>query len=209
MRPNVEAVDLKALADESRPRAGTDLWRACTPLYMVMVAVAATACVVLLNLLLVGRLSFFFDLCFVVICLAAGLLVRPGEVWNVALLPPALMVGTVVFLALLSPATVAEADDSAVQAMITGVTNHAAALMAGYLVFGVALWTGNETAGVQEWDELEDDASLEPDDAFDGAEDLESAEGFENAGPPGATWEPQAQSSNLDGSPAPTRSTSG
>lgn len=190
MRPNVVAVDIKAFADEHRPQAGVGLWRTCSPTYTVTAAVAAVACVVLLNLLLVGELSFFFDLCFVVICLGAGLMVRPGEAWNVALVPPLLLVGTVVFLALISPGTVAASDDSTMQAMITGVTSHSGALLCGYLAFGVALWSGNTSTEVQAWDDFEDIDSAEPDDLDDAPEEVD-------------------QPSNLVGSPAPTRSTSG
>lgn len=146
MRHSVGAVEIRARAEQHRPAPGVDIWRACTPLYTIMTAVAATTCVVLLNLLLVGELSYFFDLCFVVICLVAGLMARPGEAWNVALVPPILLVATVCFLAALSPGTVAEADDGTVQAIITGVTTHSGALLVGFALFGLALWTGASNA---------------------------------------------------------------
>ncbi len=108
----------------------------------ILIAALATLCVVLLNLLLVGRLSFFFDLCFVVICLGAGLLARQGEGWNVGLTPPMLLLMVVIFLSVLAPGTVAESQDSALQAVITAMTRHSTALISGYLLFLAALaWT--------------------------------------------------------------------
>ena len=44
--------------------------------------------------------GLFFDLCFVAICLAAALMVRPRDFFTVGVLPPLLMFGTMVLVAL-------------------------------------------------------------------------------------------------------------
>ena len=108
----------------------------------VALGIAATLTVVAIDVSLGGELSFFFDLCFVVICLGAGLLARQGEGWNVGLTPPMLLLVVVIFLSVLAPGTVAESQDSALQAVITAMTRHSTALISGYLLFLAALaWT--------------------------------------------------------------------
>lgn len=157
---------------QSAPEPEQRWFRALSAPQTVLAAASVTLLVVLLDLVLTGALSFFFDVCFVTICLGTGLLARPGQGWNVALTPPVLVVGVVLFLAVLAPGRVAEADDSVVQALVTGITRHAVALFGGYLLFLGALWSGSQTPA-----------------------------------PDAAT--PGTQSSKRDGSPAPTRSTSG
>ena len=55
------------------------------------VAVALSAIVV--NVAMVGRVSMFFDLWFVLLCLGLALLVRPRDFFTVGVLPPLIMVG--------------------------------------------------------------------------------------------------------------------
>lgn len=222
MRPSLRPVEIKNLSERHTPARGLEIWRSCTPVYTVTTAVALLALTVLLNLLLVGSLSYFFDLSFVVICLLAGLMVRPGEAWNMALLPPALLVGIVLLLAPLGSATVASPEDSVMQAIITGVIGHSAALVAGWALFAAALWF-NETGGdtVTEWDDFADErrenASLAEDAPLSPA-DITQQSGLGNDeallspelhGPSELKGLASGQPSNLDGSPAPTRSTSG
>ena len=100
-----------------------------------LVACAASAgavVVVLLNLVGAGQIGLFFDLSFVLICVAAALAVRPREFFVVGVLPPLLMAGTVTLLALVDRTAVADADDSLVQAIVSGLTHHATALVVGY-----------------------------------------------------------------------------
>lgn len=93
---------------------------------------------VVLDLLLTGRLSWFFDLLFVTICLAAALAVRPRDFFPVGVLPPLLLLGLVVTAAVLHPVSVAERGDGPVQAVVSGLAHHASALLIGYLlVLGV------------------------------------------------------------------------
>ena len=101
--------------------------------------VAALASAVVLTVaaaevLLVGHLRLFFDLCFVVVCLGAALMVRPRDFFTVGVLPPLLMFGTMVLVALNGPKVIATAHDGVVQAVITGLAHHSLALFAGYAV---------------------------------------------------------------------------
>lgn len=89
-----------------------------------------------LNLALTGRLSLFFDLSYVVVCLVAAFAVRPRDFFAVGVLPPLLMLGVVTLLALVARGAVAEEVDSLVQAVVSGLAHHAGALVAGY---GLAL----------------------------------------------------------------------
>jgi uncharacterized protein DUF6542 len=79
-----------------------------------------------------GRLGLFFDVCFVAICLAAGMLVRPRDFFTVGVLPPLLMFGTMVLVALNGTQVIANPHDSVVQAVITGLARHSVALFVGY-----------------------------------------------------------------------------
>ena len=82
----------------------------------------------------VGRLGLFFDLCFILVCLGAALLVRPRDFFTVGVLPPLLMAGTMVIVALNGPKVIAAAHDSVVQAVVTGLAHHSLALFTGYAV---------------------------------------------------------------------------
>jgi hypothetical protein len=101
--------------------------------------VAALATAVVLSVaaaevLLVGHLRLFFDLCFVVVCLGAALMVRPRDFFTVGVLPPLLMLGTMVIVALNGPKVIATTHDGVVQAVVTGLAHHSLALFAGYAV---------------------------------------------------------------------------
>jgi hypothetical protein len=65
-------------------------------------------------------------------CVAAALLVRPRDFFTVGVLPPLALTATVVTLALLDRAAVARADDSLVQAVVSGLAHRAQALALGY-----------------------------------------------------------------------------
>jgi ATP/ADP translocase len=82
----------------------------------------------------VGRLGLFFDLCFILVCLGAALMVRPRDFFTVGVLPPLLMLGTMVIVALNGPKVIATAHDGVVQAVVTGLAHHSLALFAGYAV---------------------------------------------------------------------------
>ena len=94
------------------------------------VAVALTA--VSIDVLLVGRLTLFFDLCFMVLCLGLAALVRRSDFYLVALLPPVLMTLVFGFVALVARGAIADPSDSVLQAVISGVATHGVALFIGY-----------------------------------------------------------------------------
>jgi len=95
-------------------------------------AVLAALVVVLLDLLLTGRISLVFDLGFIAICLAAALSVRPRDFFVVGVMPPLLMLATILVLAAVSPGAVAQPVDGLIQAVVSGLAHHAGGLIAGY-----------------------------------------------------------------------------
>ena len=107
----------------------------------VSLGVAVTLTAVSLDVLLVGRLSLFFDLCFMVLCLGLAALVRRQDFFLVALLPPVLMTAVFGFVALVARDAVADPRDSVLQAIVSGVATHGVALGVGYaLCLGWLAW---------------------------------------------------------------------
>ena len=100
------------------------------PLVALGFALVLTA--VAIDRLLSGRLTFFFDLCFVAICLLIALRAADEALYAAAVLPPALMFTTCVLLALIAPTMLADAGDNAAQAVVSGLAHHAPALAVGY-----------------------------------------------------------------------------
>lgn len=113
---------------------------------VVALGVAAVLTVVALNVLLVGELSLFFDLCFVALCLALALAVRPRDFFTVGVLPPLMMLGVFVLLGMTMPAVIAERRDGVVQAVVSGLAHHSGALVAGYGLCLVTLAVRTRTA---------------------------------------------------------------
>ena len=132
MRPRLSVVDQA----EAFWEAGREPGRQVVSLG---VAVALTA--VGIDVLLVGELTIFFDLCFIVLCLGLAALVRRRDFYLVALLPPVLMTAVFTFVALVARDAVADPTDSLLQAVISGVATHAVALFLGYaLCLGWLVW---------------------------------------------------------------------
>ncbi|CAA9406205.1 MAG: hypothetical protein AVDCRST_MAG60-2380 [uncultured Nocardioides sp.] len=98
----------------------------------VALGIAAALTIVAVNVLLVGELSFFFDLCFVVLCLALALVVKPDDFFTVGVLPPLMMLAVLTLLGAVAPETVADRGDGLVQAVVSGLAHHSGALVAGY-----------------------------------------------------------------------------
>ena len=94
------------------------------------VAVALSAIVV--NVAMVGRVSMFFDLWFVLLSVGLALLVRPSDFFTVGVLPPLIMVGAFAVLAVDQPEAIATAQDGVVQAVVSGLAHHSVALVCGY-----------------------------------------------------------------------------
>ncbi|MGA8258434.1 MAG: DUF6542 domain-containing protein, partial [Nocardioides sp.] len=96
-------------------------------------AAALTLTAVGLYLSITDKVTALFDVLFVLGCLAMALAVRPRDFFTVGVLPPLLMLGTFLLVALSSTAAVARADDGVVQAVISGLSHHSLALAIGYI----------------------------------------------------------------------------
>jgi hypothetical protein len=108
---------------------------------VVSLGVAVTLTAVSIDVALVGRLTLFFDLCFVVLCLGLAALVRRRDFYLVAVLPPLLMATVFGFVALVARSAVADPRDSLLQAVVSGVATHGVALFVGYaLCLGWLAW---------------------------------------------------------------------
>ena len=99
---------------------------------VVSLGVAVTLTAVSIDVLLVGRLTLFFDLSFMALCLGLAALVRREDFFLVALLPPLLMSAVFGFVALVARDAIADPRDSVLQAIISGVATHGIALFVGY-----------------------------------------------------------------------------
>jgi hypothetical protein len=117
------------------PRSARSLWEGDTPgTEVVALSCALVLTVAAVEVALIGRLGLLFDLCFVVVCLGAALMVRPQDFFTVGVLPPLLMLGTMVIVAINGPKVIGAPHDGVVQAVITGLAHHSLALFAGYAV---------------------------------------------------------------------------
>jgi hypothetical protein len=99
---------------------------------VVALCVALTLTAATAEISVSGHVRLFFDVCFVAVCATAALLVRPRDFFTVGVLPPLLMFGTMVLVALNGRAVVADRHDSLVQAVVTGLAHHSVALFVGY-----------------------------------------------------------------------------
>jgi hypothetical protein len=99
---------------------------------VVALGAAVALSAIVINLAMVGRVSMFFDLWFVVVCLGLALLVRPRDFFTVGVLPPLLMLGAFGILAADRPEAIADAGDGFVQAVVSGLAHHSVALVCGY-----------------------------------------------------------------------------
>ena len=101
---------------------------------VVVLGVAAALSALALDLWLGGDVGFFFDLCFVALCLALALAVRPSDFFTVGVLPPLLMAGVMVLLEVARPGVLGHPSDGMVQSLVTGLADHSGALVTGYLL---------------------------------------------------------------------------
>ena len=139
---------------------GSEVVALCTALTLTAAAAEVT---------LRGHLGLFFDLCFVGVCLTAAMMVRPRDFFTVGVLPPLLMLGTMLLVALNGTEVIATRHDSVIQAVVTGLAHHSVALFVG----------------------------------------LRPLPGHPGAAPTRSPLSRSRYSSNLVGSPAPRRTTSG
>lgn len=116
-----------------------------TPPTLAAASASTMAAVVLFDLALTGRLSLFFDLCFVLVALVGALVARE-DAWLVAAWqPPVLMGLTVAMLALVEPTAVVQTHHAFASTLLAGLAHHAAALVAGHLSALVAIGVGLRT----------------------------------------------------------------
>ncbi len=98
---------------------------------VVLVAGVTTGLVVAFDFALTGRLTYFFDLTFVVICLVTAMAVRGHDLFTSGVLPPLVFGAAIGMVALLAPSTFV-ASGGLAQTFLTGLTSHAGALVFGY-----------------------------------------------------------------------------
>lgn len=104
---------------------------------LTLVILLVTGGVASLNFVLTGGLSFFFDICFVVIGLVCAMAVRRYDIFTAGVLPPLAFAAVFATVAVAAPQTLA-AEAGFSTAFMTGLAEHAEALVAGY---GLALLT--------------------------------------------------------------------
>ncbi|WP_395656831.1 DUF6542 domain-containing protein [Nocardioides sp.] len=110
-------------------------------------ALALTA--VVLDQAVFGSVGLLFDVFFVLSCVAMALVVRPRDFFTVGVLPPLLMVSVFILVGVTRPDAIADAGDGAVQAVVTGLSHHAGALVTGYLLALVVLAIRHRVIGRQ------------------------------------------------------------
>jgi hypothetical protein len=97
-------------------------------------AVVVTAAAVAFDMTLTGRLSMFFDLCFVLVGLSAALLVRRPGLFAVGVLPPLLLGAVAAVLALSAPGALTSSHLAFVSTWLTGLAHHSGALAATHVI---------------------------------------------------------------------------
>ncbi len=93
-------------------------------------ALALTAVVV--DQLVADGVGVLFDVAFILACAAMALAVRPRDFFTVGVVPPLLMTAVFVLVGATTPDAIADPRDGVVQAVISGLSHHAAALVTGY-----------------------------------------------------------------------------
>jgi hypothetical protein len=99
---------------------------------VVALGMALALTTVVVDLAVVGRVSLLFDLCFVAVCVALALAVRPTDFFTVGVLPPLIMVAVFVLLGVSRPGVIAHPHDGVIQAVVSGLSRHSTALVIGY-----------------------------------------------------------------------------
>jgi hypothetical protein len=93
-------------------------------------AIALTALV--LDVTLTDEIGRVFDIAFVALCLVLAVVVHRLDFFVVGVLPPLLMGGVFVLVAISDPGRLGDPADGVVQATISGLSHHSMALLAGY-----------------------------------------------------------------------------
>lgn len=113
-------VSAPTLWEEGKSAGGLVAW----------LAAGGCAVVVVLDLVLFDHLSPLFDIGFVLLCIGAGLAVRPRDFFTVGVLPPFPLLAVLAVLAVARPGAIAGAGDGIGQALVAGLAHHSGALFA-------------------------------------------------------------------------------
>lgn len=100
--------------------------------HVVVLATALALTAAVADLLTAGHITLLFDVCFVVISVGLALVVAPRDFYTVGVLPPLLMVGVFVLVALFDTKAIGDDNDGIAQAVVSGLAGHSLALCAGY-----------------------------------------------------------------------------
>ena len=106
---------------------------------VLALGLASTLALAGVDLGLAGRLTMFFDLGFITLCLGLGRLPSRRASYAVAFVPPAILVVVFGLLGAFDPSLVGHRGDDLLQVVIAGLTGHAAALAVGYALCLAAL----------------------------------------------------------------------
>jgi hypothetical protein len=96
-------------------------------------ALAAGGCALLDLALTDGRMTFFFDLCFVVICLVGTMAVRRQDLFTAGVLPPLVFAAVIAIVAFVAPQAF-ESAPGVNRVFLSGLAGHAGGLVGGYAV---------------------------------------------------------------------------
>lgn len=99
---------------------------------VVSLGVAVVLTAVAIDITLSEDLGLLFDLSFVVLCVALALMVRPRDFFTIGVLPPLMMLGVVLLLAVAVPEAVSTRHSDVVGTVVAGLAHHAGALVIGY-----------------------------------------------------------------------------
>ncbi|MFC6152648.1 DUF6542 domain-containing protein [Nocardioides yefusunii] len=119
--------DASTYLDHPELEPGTDSSRALWAL-----GAALTLTTVVFDWMAGGTLTWFFDLCFVWICLALALRARHGAFYPAAAMPPVLMFAMLLLVAITDPGIIADPEDGVAQAFVSGLAHHAVGFAAGF-----------------------------------------------------------------------------
>jgi hypothetical protein len=100
---------------------------------IMVTAFAAGGCAALDLALTAGRVTFFFDLCFVVICLVGTMAVRRADLFTAGVLPPLMFAAVIAVVAVAAPHAF-ESAPGVNKVFLSGLASHAPGLVGGYAV---------------------------------------------------------------------------
>lgn len=117
---------------------------------VVALGFALVLSAVAVDYLLGGELSLFFDLCFITVCLYLAVRVELASLHLAAILPPVLLLTVLLLLGVVAPGVVARPQDGVVQSVVTGLTHHSVALVAGWAL-ALVTFEGRRRGLFEDW----------------------------------------------------------